>query len=113
MAHLGNGIGYSIAMADADVSIEPDLSSTVDRIENFADGFVTYKVTALHSMKLPYAIGLHINLGTEYTGRVAYIFVKDVVTGEYALNSTTIVNEIGNVMVYSNQLTDVMVLIQK
>ncbi len=113
MAHLGNGIGYSIAMVDADVSIEPDMSSTMNRIENFADGFVTYKVTALHSMKLPYAIGLHMNLGTEYTGRVAYIFVKDMTTGEYVFNSTTIVNEIGNVMVCSNQLTDVMVLIQK
>ena len=42
----------------------------------------------------------------EYTGCAAYIFTKDSTTGTYTLNSTTIVNEIGNVMLYNNQITD-------
>ena len=113
MAHLGNGVGYSISMADTDISEELDLSSTLSEVKDFAEGFTTYKLTALHSVKLPYAIGIHMNIGTEYTGCVAYIFTKDLTTGTYTLNSTTIVNEIGNVMLYNNQITDVMVLIQR
>ena len=84
-----------------------------DEVKDFAEGFTTYQLTALHSVKLPYAIGIHMNLGTEYTGCAAYIFTKDLTTGTYTLNSTTIVNEIGNVMLYNNQITDVMVLIQR
>lgn len=113
MAHLGNGVGYSISMADTDISEELDLSSALSEVKDFAEGFTTYQLTALHSVKLPYAIGIHMNLGTEYTGCVAYIFTKDLTTGTYTLNSTTIVNEIGNVMLYNNQITDVMVLIQR
>ena len=113
MAHLGNGVGYSISMADTDISEELDLSSDMSEVNDFAEGFTTYQLTALHSVKLPYAIGIHMNLGTEYTGCAAYIFTKDSTTGTYTLNSTTIVNEIGNVMLYNNQITDVMVLIQR
>lgn len=113
MAHLGNGVGYSISMADTDISEELDLSSDMGEVKDFAEGFTTYQLTALHSVKLPYAIGIHMNLGTEYTGCAAYIFTKDLTTGTYTLNSTTIVNEIGNVMLYNNQITDVMVLIQR
>ena len=113
MAHLGNGVGYSISMADTDISEELDLSSDMNEVKDFAEGFTTYQLTALHSVKLPYAIGIHMNLGTEYTGCAAYIFTKDSTTGTYTLNSTTIVNEIGNVMLYNNQITDVMVLIQR
>ena len=113
MAHLGNGVGYSISMADTDISEELDRSSEMSEVNNFAEGFTTYQLTALHSVKLPYAIGIHMNLGTEYTGCAAYIFTKDSTTGTYTLNSTTIVNEIGNVMLYNNQITDVMVLIQR
>ena len=113
MAHLGNGVGYSISMADTDISEELDLSSEMSEVNDFAEGFTTYQLTALHSVKLPYAIGIHMNLGTEYTGCAAYIFTKDSTTGTYILNSTTIVNEIGNVMLYNNQITDVMVLIQR
>ena len=113
MAHLGNGVGYSISMADTDISEELDLSSDMSEVKDFAEGFTTYQLTALHSVKLPYAIGIHMNLGTEYTGCAAYIFTKDLTTGTYTLNSTTIVNEIGNVMLYNNQITDVMVLIQR
>ena len=113
MTHLGNGVGYSISMADTDISEELDLSSDMNEVKDFAEGFTTYQLTALHSVKLPYAIGIHMNLGTEYTGCAAYIFTKDLTTGTYTLNSTTIVNEIGNVMLYNNQITDVMVLIQR
>ena len=113
MAHLGNGVGYSISMADTDISEELDISSDMGEVKDFAEGFTTYQLTALHSVKLPYAIGIHMNLGTEYTGCAAYIFTKDLTTGTYTLNSTTIVNEIGNVMLYNNQITDVMVLIQR
>ena len=113
MTHLGNGVGYSISMADTDISEELDLSSTLSEVKDFEEGFTTYQLTALHSVKLPYAIGIHMNLGTEYTGCAAYIFTKDSTTGIYTLNSTTIVNEIGNVMLYNNQITDVMVLIQR
>ena len=43
MAHLGNGVGYSISMADTDISEELDLSSDMNEVKDFAEGFTTYQ----------------------------------------------------------------------
>ena len=58
-----------------------------------------------------YNIGLHINVGTEYTGSVAYLFYYDQLSGIYVLGNVSVVNEIGNVMMNMAEITDVMVLI--
>ena len=53
-----------------------------------------------------------MNVGA-YNGQIAYLFSRDRITGEYVLSSITTVNEIGNVALQTNQMTDIMVLIAK
>ena len=82
MAHLGNGIGYTIDASGID-----DKADTLE-------------------------LGIHMNVGA-YNGQIAYLFSRDLITGEYVLSSITSVNEIGNVALQTNQMTDIMVLIAK
>ena len=82
-------------------------------MDNFAEGFMTFHMQPVNAVKLPYQVGLHINVGAEYAGHIAYIFTLDHATNTYAVNSTVVVNEIGNVMINVNELTDVMILVAK
>ena len=52
-----------------------------------------------------------MNLGTEYVGKTAYIYSKSLLTGNYERVNITTVNEIGNVAIQTNELTDIIVLI--
>ena len=113
MAHLGNGIGYSIFMSDTVPTEDLDLSSTLNKVDNFAEGFITFHMQPVNKIKLPYQVGLHINVGAEYAGHIAYIFTLDHITNTYVINNIVVVNEIGNVMINVTELTDVMVLVAK
>ena len=114
MAFLGNGVGYSISkealgMADADLNLE----SRLEEVKDFAADFETFRLQPVKEIKLAYQIGLHINVGAEYAGKTAYVFSKNLVTGVYQLSKTMTVSEIGNVGFYTDEMTDVMVLIAK
>lgn len=114
LAHLGNGIGYSISNEELGKETEDlTLGSSMKKVASFAEGFDTYCVKPTLEKKLGYQIGLHMNVGAEYAGQVAYIFGKNLTTGQYELLMSMIVNEIGNVAVFTNEMTDVMILIQK
>ena len=114
MAHLGNGIGFSIATVSLDEALtELDLSTKMEQMDDFADGFTAYHVIPLHSGKLPFLIGVHMNVGKEYSGKAAYLFKLNMLTGVYELSSVTHVNEIGNVALHVNEMTDIMILIEK
>ena len=114
LAHLGNGIGYSISNEELGKETEDlTLGSSMKKVASFAEGFDTYCVKPTLEKKLGYQIGLHVNVGAEYAGQVAYIFGKNLTTGQYELLMSMIVNEIGNVAVFTNEMTDVMILIQK
>jgi hypothetical protein len=63
--------------------------------------------------ELPHSIGFNMNLGSQYYGEAAYIFVKDMTTGLYDNKGITTVNEIGNIGFATDEFTDVMVLIAK
>jgi len=64
-------------------------------------------------IKLGMTIGIHANIGAEYAGKTAYVFVWNALTGEYERKSITTVNEIGNVGFFSDELTNVMILVQE
>ena len=114
MAHLGNGIGFTINTADVGENIvDVELGSSIKQIPGFAEGFVTYQLVPIKEAKLPYEIGVHMNLDAIYEGRTAYIFSKNLGTGLYELKSVTTVNGIGNVALYTTELTDIMVLLQQ
>lgn len=82
-------------------------------IPNFAEAFTTYYMKPAEPQKLPGTFGIHLHVGEEYAGHVAYLFTLDRTTGLYQLHSTVTVNAIGNVMLESQELTDVMILIGK
>ena len=75
------------------------------------DGFKVFYMRPIKAIKLPYSAGIHMNLGTEYVGKTAYIYSKSLLTGNYERVNITTVNEIGNVAIQTNELTDIIVLI--
>ncbi len=114
MAHLGNGIGYSIENSElAKATEDVKLGSSMNKMDNFADGFDTFAIKPVQTKTLSYEVGLHVNVGAEYAGRTAYLFGKSLVTGSYELVKVMTVNEIGNVAMYMNEMTEVMILIQE
>ena len=109
-AHLGNGIGYTISpLEDADLQLDASLN----KLTYFAEGFDTYTITPVAEAQLKNAVGLHVNLGAEYAGRTAYIFSKDLTTGQFVLNRAMTVTEIGNIGFFTSELTEVYILLQK
>jgi len=113
MAHLGNGIGYTVSNTELGKANEDiALGAKLEKVADFADGFETFRINVLQEKKLSYELGLHVNVGAEYSGSIAYIFSKSLVTGSYEFVQAMPVNEIGNVAVYTNEMTEVMVLIQ-
>ncbi len=114
MAHLGNGIGFSIdtealGMAGEDLR----LGSAMKKVADLAADFDSFHVQPVQEKQLSYEIGLHMNIGAEFAGKTAYLFSKNLVTGNYQLNKAMVVNEIGNVALMIKELTDVMILIAK
>lgn len=112
MAHLGGGVGFSVYAADLEESVtELDFSTTMNLLPDFAEGFATFRLQPLHEAKLSCEIGIHVNVGAEYAGRTAYIFSKGITTGSYQLKNAVTVNEVGNIAVFTNELSDMMILI--
>lgn len=111
MAHLGNGIGFTI-FSEQSADKEVKLATEIKKLPNFAIGFTTFHLHPLQTAQLSYTIGVHVNVGSEFVGRTAYIFKKSLLTGEYEQVLITTVNEIGNVAVQTTDLTDFMILVE-
>lgn len=111
MIHLGNGVGFSADLTGGAISDQVDFGAAFSEIPNFAETFTTYYMKPAEPQKLPGTVGIHLHVGEEYVGHVAYLFTLDRTTGLYQLHSTVTVNAIGNVMLESQELTDVMVLV--
>ncbi len=114
MAHLGNGIGFSIDVSNmTEQSEDIELNSVMEEIPGFAEGFDTIKLTAAKEESLSFTMTIHANVGEEYIGRTAYLFKKSLFTGEYEIAGIMKVNEIGNVALETTEFTDVMIMIEK
>ncbi len=113
LAHLGNGIGYSIdAEKIGEAAEDINLEATLQIIEHFADGFDSFRLEPENNAVLNQEIGIHVNVGIQYAGKTAYIFQKNMTTGAYELCHTMPVNEAGNVAVMTNSISDMYILIQ-
>lgn len=114
LAHLGNGVGFTINAGSMSADMkELNLETKKEVVVNFAEGFDTVKLSPSVKGQLGFEIGIHANLGVEYAGKTAYIFKKSTLTGEYSLSLVATVNEIGNVAIQTNELSDIMILIAK
>ena len=113
MIHLGNGVGFSANLNSGAVLDQVDFGSAFSQIPDFAEGFATYNMNPAEPQKFQGTIGIHLHVGEEYAGHVAYLFTLDRTTGLYQLHNTVTVNAIGNVMLESQELTDIMVLVGK
>lgn len=114
MAHLGNGIGYSIDASQIGENVQDiDLSATMQVIERFAAGFDSFRVEPRKSTVLGQQMGIHLNVGAQYAGKMAFIFQKNLTSGKYELYTAMLVNEIGNVAVTTNVLSNLYILIQQ
>lgn len=111
MIHLGNGVGFSADLTGGAISDQVDFGAAFSEIPDFAEVFTTYYMKPAEPQKLPGTVGIHLHVGEEYAGHAAYIFTLNRTTGLYQLHSTVTVNAIGNVMLESQELTDVMVLV--
>lgn len=114
MAHMGNGIGYTInAEGLASDAASLQLLAYLELIENFAEGFTTMHYVPAKEVVLSYTIGIHMQVGTEYTGKPAYIFSKNRTTGLYEICQLTTVSENGNVAVQTKEISEMMIMIME
>ncbi len=112
-AHLGNGVGFTIdANTLSAANVEMNISSELRKLNTFADGFSTFHVKPSKAAKLGQEVGLHVNLGKEFEGKKAYIYAKNILTGELEFKGAMIVNEIGNVGLFTSEMTDVVIMVE-
>ena len=110
---MGNGVGYTIdALQMTGNEADLTLKNKIEKDENFATGFETYKLTVADEKTLSYAIGTHICVGKENAGKTAYIFCKNLVTGQYEVKNVMTVNEIGNVGLFTSEMTDIVIMVE-
>jgi hypothetical protein len=110
--NLGNGVGITIDGSqfkgnESDVN----LGFTMVKMPGFAEGFEAYRVTPYESSKLSYAIDVHMNFGKKFEGKTAYVFELDNAAKTYDRKEIVAVNEIGNVALHTNEVSDIIVLI--
>ena len=114
MTFLGKNIGFSIDASSIERNKQDiELESKWENIPGFANGFDTIKVTVAKETKLPFSMITNVNVGMDKIGKEAYIFKKSLVTGSYELGAIMTVNEIGNVILQTKELTDIMILIKQ
>lgn len=113
LIHLGNGVGFSVNLNSGVVPDQVNFGAAFTEIPDFAEGFATYYMKPAEPQELPGMVDIHLHVGEEYAGHAAFLFTLNRTTGLYQLHSTVTVNTIGNVMLESQELTDVMVLVGK
>ena len=111
-SHLGNLVGITLdarqmVCADVDLTIKKEV------LPLFAEGYETYALIPKKEVTLSFEVGIHVHVGKEFVGKEAYIFQKNLATGQMEQVSVEYVNEIGNVALLTNQMSQVMVLIRK
>ena len=114
LAHLGNGVGFTINAGEmTKEKAELELGFSLLKKDNFAEQFDTYHLKPFTRTTLSYAVGVNAHVGEEYAGKVAYIFQKNELTNKYEIAKIMKVSENGNVGLFTNKITDVMILIAK
>lgn len=114
MMSAGKDLGITFMTNELPLTAKDiNISYAKTEVKNFAAGFTTYKYAFKEkSGKLGFKMALHMNVGSEYAGKTAYIFVLDSTTNSYVLKKSMTVNVIGNVAENVDELSEVWVLVQ-
>lgn len=103
------------------VSIDPDsytaqknlyLNAVIDTEIDYGQGFLAVTCMPNYPTQLEGEITLHLNLGAEHKGKIAYLFAKDMVTGMLECKQATEIDSIGNVEYKTNVYGDIVILYQ-
>ena len=111
--------GNSSSAATNTVKNKVKISEEATPLSGTFENGMTYKniklekVTVAKETKLPFSMITNVNVGMDKIGKEAYIFKKSLVTGSYELGAIMTVNEIGNVILQTKELTDIMILIKQ
>ena len=113
-AIFGKDFGMTIDMQETGViAADMKLSYTMVSMPAFAEGFDTVHAVANTRTGLPMNAMLHFNVGKEYVGKIAYIYMLSDDAASYQFVGAMNVNEIGNIAYKTDDFTDVMILIAK
>ncbi len=112
-AFISDRIGVTIdpanmiqAMANLDLSMERN--TMID----YGQGFSSVTYIPKNAAKLGYEVTIHLGIGAEHAGKVAYLFAKDMTTGELVCKQTSIINNIGNIAYTTDEYSFMVVLYQ-
>lgn len=92
------------AMADLDLSMERDTTIS------YGQGFASVTYIPKKQAKLGYDVTIHLGIGAEHAGKTAYLFAKDLTTGELVCKQTTVINQIGNIAYTTDEYSFMVVL---
>lgn len=72
-----NPMSFTQALTNLDLGMERD--TTID----YGEGFSSVTYIPNKSAKLGYEVTIHMSIGAEHAGKIAYLFAKDLTTGEF------------------------------
>jgi hypothetical protein len=113
-AYLGNGIGITIdnqGIQNREVN-EINVGANIVDLPNFATGFEAKHIVPTVYSTLPCDIYMHVNLGAENFGKKAYVFKLSKQSNSYELKGVMDINTIGNIAIQTDEMTDIMILIE-
>ena len=99
-----NPRNFSQALADLELGMDRD--TTID----YGQGFSSVTFTPKNSAKMGYDVTIHLGIGAEHAGKVAYLFAKDLTTGELVCKQTAVINNIGNIAYTTEEYSFIVVL---
>jgi hypothetical protein len=113
-AHLGNGIAITVSNISTltGTDTEINVGATIVDVPNFASGFETKHIVPTKASELPFEIDMHVYVGVENAGKKAYIFRFNSKEKKYELKGIMDVNVIGNIALQTDEMTDIMILVQ-
>lgn len=110
-AYLSNTMAITMNMEQLTENVEDmDLGVYQTRELNYGQGFESVTVVPTTETALGVNVSVHICVGAEHAGKTAYLFAKNLQTGELECVQTSIINEIGNVAYTTDEYRTLVVL---
>ena len=110
-AYLSNTMAITMNMEQLTANVaDMDLGVYQTRELNYGQGFESVTVVPRTETALGVSISVHINVGVEHAGKTAYLFAKNLQTGELECVQTAVINEIGNVAYTTDEYRTLVVL---
>lgn len=110
-AYLSNTMAITMNMEQLTENVaDMDLGVYQTRELNYGQGFESVTVVPTTEATLGVNVSVHICVGAEHAGKTAYLFAKNLQTGELECVQTSVINEIGNVAYTTDEYRTLVVL---